>query len=410
MRFQKSSVIHITRFLILFFLLFLSGTPSATADTAQVMPKGMHRVELQNKFWFPITERYDTRGDKQDLGAVFSMPLGSDGFPALAAVEKAAGMTPGSATLGSTDVDLTMHYNDLILYYQYGLTEKLTIGTEIPYYWQWTDVKQATVNTENASIGINPDSSGPPLIPLADGGIADGNLAMEMLQEQLRGMGYQRLENWSDQGFGDILGGFRYQYLNQSPYRLAVTAGITLPTGQIDDADNLADIEFGRGSWGFFVNSNSDYTGIRDLTLNATFRYDHYLAHSQTRRIPTGAGAVLSPVKESVDVQLGDKVEVELSSIYTFTDALSAEFLYRYKYQWDDSITGSGQFNYDLLAEDTFKEEHVGRVGLSYSTLSAFAAGTFFLPMVASIEYRDRFAGKNVSVSRYIRIKAAFFF
>lgn len=396
--------------LLFFFCISLASASSVLADTARTMPKGLYRIELQNKFWFPITERYDTEGDKKDLGAAFSMPLNSSGFSALGAVEEAAGMTPGSGSLGTTDIDLTMHYNDLILYYQYGLTDKLTIGAEIPYYWQWTDVKRATVNTRDATIGINPTGNGPPLLPLTQGGVANGDLAMEMLQGQLQGMGYQRLADWSDQGFGDILAGARYQYFEQPSWRLAVTGGLTFPTGKMDDADNLTDIEFGRGAWGFFVHSNNDYTGIPDLTINLTFRYDHYLTNSQDRHIPSAAGVFLSGEKEDVDVQLGDKVEAEISAIYYFTDALSAECLYRYAYQGDDSISGHSNRDYSMLAEDSSREEHVGRTSLSCSTLAAFRQGTFFLPLVTSIEYRDRFAGSNLSVSRYIRFKVALFF
>jgi len=199
---------------------------------------------------FQLPQGYNTDGQKIDLGSAYTVSLDSNGLAALAALEKAAGMASGSASLGHTDIDMTMNYNDVILYYQYGLTDKLTIGAEIPYYWQWTDVKRATVNTENATVGFNPSGQDPLFLPIAAGGVVDGDMAMELLQGQLEQLGYQRIEDWSDNGFGDIRAGFRYQYLENNPYRLAVTGGLTLPTGAVDDPDSFVDIEFGEGGLG----------------------------------------------------------------------------------------------------------------------------------------------------------------
>ncbi len=400
----------LSSFLTIYCLICILSLQKSSADTAQVMPRGMHRVELQNKFWFPITQGYNTDGQKIDLGSAYTVSLDSNGLAALAALEKAAGMASGSASLGHTDIDMTMNYNDVILYYQYGLTDKLTIGAEIPYYWQWTDVKRATVNTENATVGFNPSGQDPLFLPIAAGGVVDGDMAMELLQGQLEQLGYQRIEDWSDNGFGDIRAGFRYQYLENNPYRLAVTGGLTLPTGAVDDPDSFVDIEFGEGAWGFFVHSNNDYTGISNLILNLTLRYEHYLTSSQDRRMPESATSFLSVRTESIRVQLGDKVECEISSVYNFSEAVTAELMYRYAYQGDDSVSGGSDYDYSVFSEDTFREEHVGRIGLSYSTIPAFKRDDFGLPLVASVEYRDRFAGKNVSVSRYIRLKVAIFF
>lgn len=399
-----------TVFLFTFINVLLVFNGMSFADNAQVMPKGMHRAELQNKFWFPITQGYTSEGEKVDIGSAYTAPLDSNGIAALAALENAAGMSPGSATLGHTDIEMSFNYNDLILYYQYGVTDKLTVGTEIPYFWQWTDVKRATVNTDNATVGINLSGQGSPLLPIGAGGTANGDMAMEMLQGQLQQLGYQRIEDWDASGFGDIRAGFRYQYLQQNPYLLAVTGGVTIPTGAVDDPDSFVDIEFGEGAWGLFVHSNNDYTGISNLVLNLTLRYEHYLTGSQDRRMPESSASFLSARKESIRVQLGDKVECELSSTYNFSEAISMDLMYRFAYQADDSVAGATNYDYSVFSKDTFREEQVGRVGLSYSTIPAFKRDEFALPLVTSIEYRDRFAGKNVSVSRYIRLKVAIFF
>lgn len=86
------------------------------------------------------------------------------------------------------------------------------------------------------------------------------------------------------------------------------------------------------------------------------------------------------------------------------------ELMCRHSYQSDDSIYGATDYDYSVLAIDSFKQEQVGRAGIFYSTIPAFQKDGFALPLVTSLECRDRFAGKNVSVSRYIRVKVAVFF
>ncbi len=365
---------------------------------------------MQNKYWLPINEGYDKDGHARELGSVFTTSLDNRIISDLSQLETATGMEPGSATLGTTDIDLTMHYYDVILNYQYGVTDRLTIGAEIPYYWQWTDVNRATVNTDSATVGINFDSQGPPLLPLASGGVADGDMVMELVQAQLENMGYKRIENWSDKGFGDIKAGIRYQYLDKSPWRLAITTGITIPTGEVDNIDNLVDIEFGEGAWGGFIHFNNDYSGFEKLTLNATFRYEHYLPFSQSRRIPESPGSFLASSTQSVDVQLGDKVELEFAGNYLLTEAISLEAQYRYAYRFEESLEGSADYDYGFLEEDSYQEEQVVIIGFCISPLPPFQKNEIPLPFTVTLDYRNRFAGKNVLATSYIRLLLALFF
>ena len=63
--------------------------------------------------------------------------------------------------------------------------------------------------------------------------------------------------------------------------------------------------------------------------------------------------------KESVDRNLGDKIELEFSAKYQFIDGLSAQVLYKYGYKFEDKISGNQGFNYESLEDETDYTEHI---------------------------------------------------
>ena len=75
--------------------------------------------------------------------------------------------------------------------------------------------------------------------------------------------GYERFETWSDNGIGDIILGGRYQYFKNDQWRLAFTGGVSMPTGDADNPDNLLDMPFGTGTWGLVFQFQNDYIVIR---------------------------------------------------------------------------------------------------------------------------------------------------
>jgi hypothetical protein len=111
----------------------------------------------------------------------------------------------------------------------------------------------------------------------------------------------------------------------------------------------------------------------------------------------------ISPVKEQVDRNLGDKVELEVEGKYELAPGFNASLLYRYGFSFKDSVSGSGSYDYSSLEQETNITEHVGIAGISYSTLPRYLEKKFPVPMTVSLSYRDRFAGSNNTLkSSYI--------
>ena len=114
------------------------------------------------------------------------------------------------------------------------------------------------------------------------------------------------------------------------------------------------------------------------MVLNGTFRYELKLPDEEVLRVPEG---------------------------------FSVSLLYEYGFGLKHDISGDRGFAYASLEDETDYTEHVGVIGLSYSTIPLFKAKRFPIPLVASISYRKRFAGSNnVLKSEYIGFGLQIFF
>lgn len=107
---------------------------------------------------------------------------------------------------------------------------------------------------------------------------------------------------------------------------------------------------------------------------------------------------------------MGDKFEIETEGIYDFFDGLSFSLLYKYAHKFKNHVSGNRGFNYESLEDETNFQEHVGIVGLWYSTFPLYLAKKFPIPMIAGLSYRDRFAGTNLLKTQYISLSLAIYF
>jgi len=410
-------------------LFFCHLMPSASyPDSAEVLPKGRFRFGVDGKFYFPIDERYDPDGDTEDVAADYNRTLDSRVFPDLQLVEIGFGMPPGSANIGDSVISFEYGFQIFEFSFQYGITDKLTAGIMIPY-WKAKSHVNAVLDTSNATVGLNPFFGmpgdpflGAPIVPTALGGVPLTTQQAQLLigpgldidvdgTIDIPGYGYEPVKSWSKNGFSDIEAGFRYQYLKTENFRLAFTGGVRFPTGEVDDPDILTDYGLGSGAYALLFHFNHDYIGIKNLVLNGTFRYELYLPDKEKKRVPDDPNQPLTTNEEKVDRNLGDIIELEVSGTYEFLEGLNLWLLYQFGYAMKDHISGDMGFNYDSLEDESRQTEHIGIIGLSYSTIPLFIKKKFPLPLTANVYYRNRFAGSgNVFKSQYIGLMLAVYF
>jgi hypothetical protein len=425
---KKASRLRVTVCLLTCFL-SLGFIGSSYADDAEVLPKGVWTVSVENKYYLPIKERFTHSGGVEDVATDYNADLNSAIFPELGAIEEGFMLPPGSGSLGNTVVSLKYKFNILDNIIAYGITDKLTIGVKIPYRWSRTDVN-AKLDASTATLGKNPyfgtpgdPFGGAPFVPLTYGGIPlttddiqnllGGGLIING-QLAVPGYGFKRFASWSDSSFEDIQAGLKYQYLKTAEWRLAFTAGVRFPTGKKDDPDNLVDFASGSGAWGLLFRSHNDYTGIKNLVFDATLRYDHIFPVSQTMRL-TDIHHPLTRNEGVVENQLGDVVEVETSATYEFLKGTSLCLLYKYGHEFKSNVSGKSlaltAAEVSALEEQTDYDEHVFVATLSYTTLPLYMEKKFSFPITAFLSYRNRFAGTNNEFkSQYVSLGVQVYF
>ncbi len=398
------------------------------ADSAAVLPKGRASFGLDYLYYFPATKRFDPNGNAVDIASgINGRSLDSTIFPQLAVLNPF--VPGGDASIGDAFVTFKYRYDVLDYGFLYGITDRLTAGIDIPYYWGRNDVR-ASLNSgpgSSANVGLRVGSPvGPcaaPILPLTCPNSRP--FTTEDVQQLLGpglpgipGFGYKPVENFSANGFGDVSVAAKYQYLRTQDWELAVTGGVRFPTGRADDPDNLSDVFWSSGAYALLFRSHVDYAisnlwrevsarpadsakvlGAGDLILDFTFRYDLVLPDTTTLRGATPEDPI-SNVRDRVHRDLGDRFEFEVSALYypPILRGLSLSALYKYGFKLKDHLYGPAGFPNQAQEQDTDSTEQLYIVRANYSTLPLYLEKRFPIPLLISIYYRDRFAGSGPQV------------
>src|SRR5258706_5113096 len=135
----------------------------ALADDAQVLPKGVFRAGLESNFYLNVDKRYNPDGKKEDLAVDYNEKnLNSSVFPALRLVETGFGMPAGTASIGESKVSFEYGFQILKFKLQYGVTDRISVGVNIPY-WSMTNQVKAQLDPTSPTVRKNP------FVPVAPG-------------------------------------------------------------------------------------------------------------------------------------------------------------------------------------------------------------------------------------------------
>ncbi len=410
--------------LVLFCLQEITGV--LFAESAAVLPKRRTFFDINNKTYFEINKRFDPDGNQEDIAVNYNGVIDSSFFPDLKLLEAVPAFAPfAPANLGEAKVDFTMNSreNDFVL--AHGLTDKLQIGISWKYYWVKNKVK-ADMDNSNATWGKN-GFTGSGFAPLVVPGTTP--ITTEDMQSILQGgldingdgdtndpgeagFGYRRFKTWQGEGMGDISLKLKYQYLKNDNWRLATKFTVTLPTGKLDDPDNLTDYRpYALGTQSYGIDLYNDFVGIKNNVFNLSLGYTYFYSDKQRLRVLNDVNQPLASETEKVKRQFGNAFRVGVSDSFTLFKGFSINASYDLSYREKTRISGNRGLNYKSLEDETRATSHIALVGASYSTVPLFLEKKFPVPFTAYIQYRDRFAGaNNVFRSRYVRFGLTFYF
>ena len=376
------------------------------ADNAAVLPAGTSRVFGDFYHYLPTTERYNPDGEREALAYPFTnAALDSNVLTNLAPLDPLVG---GTASIGDVSVRYEYDIDVLDAGFNYGLTDKLTVGFHVPYYWIKNNV-DASFDSSNANVGLNP-GTGACCIPISAGGIPmDTDDVQNLISSEY---GFSAIETWSGQGIGDIELGAKYRFFLKKSSAFAMTGGLRLPTGRADDPDDLTDVAWSYGNYALLLRLHYDYKVSNlwnkqpsqlsqivpapgDVIFNTTFRYDYMLPDKKIKRVGDTPDDLFTNNREEVSRKLGDLFNIEVSGKYQITDAIAFSALYTFGFKLKDNISGNMGYNYESLEAHTDARQQVITLRASYSTLPAYRKTRSGIPLIFSIAYRNRFDGRG---------------
>jgi len=376
------------------------AVPTARAEDARVLPKGVSRASLEGQFYFPVDQRYGADGHVEDVAVDYNTTLDSTVF---------AGVLPAGAVLGDSVVDIEYDFRIVEFTYAYGVTNRFALGVKVPYWWVKNKVDAEVVaDATNANVGIG---TGGNIVSVLDPTF-DHFITTAEVQALLGSVyGYQPVESWSRHGFSDIEVGGRYQYLKSDDWRLAFTGAVRLPSGKVNDPDNLMAYPFGQGAYALLFHANNDFTGWDRVLMNVTLLYEWVLPDKEVRRVPDDVNLPITMNREKVKRNLGDHYGLDVTGTVAVTEPLSVFARYKLKASGRDHVSGGMGFAYESLEQETAWREEVYYVGMTYSTLPRYMRTRSGVPWAATLQYRNRFDGRNnVLKSRYVSATVQLYF
>ena len=127
-------------------------------DDAWLLPVGVVRTSLQTRF-FGASDRFNSNGDRESLGAPFAGLLGAAQFPTLASlnddIRAASGVQTFAAILGKAAADVRRNQAMVPLSVEIGVTPRVMARVFAPFFTGLQDIAWQ-LDGNAASIGLNP--------------------------------------------------------------------------------------------------------------------------------------------------------------------------------------------------------------------------------------------------------------
>jgi hypothetical protein len=394
----------------------------AYPEDARVLPKGRSRFSMTMVASAGIDSQYNGSGDVESIAGRYSMQLNAGNLSRIApALRPLVGMLNNSAPnagnaldAGYLDLGATAYRQQFVFVEQYGLTDRLSVGIQVPVIRGQINVTKNLTGTNNArslSDQYVPDSA----TDAKDGLRTVADVSIPMLEAELAKLGYAPVASSDKSGLGDIAFGGRYAYRQDERVVGSVQLGMTAPTGATPKPNELVAMPFGEGAWDVGAAHLFQWSPAPWLILGQGIHYTYKLANTQRARVPDDSSDVLPGPDSEREVRrkLGDKAFATLSLDWK----PSTELMFGTQYEWYWRMRD--RF-YELAGPATGRELEAMASGIhytetlsfqfTYSTIDLFLKGKFPVPANVLLSYNHTTRGKNSPVARYATAELAMFF
>lgn len=429
----------------IFFAMMTGYAKFAFSEDARVLPKGIGRFSFVYAQTGDINSQFDAGGGRESLTNSYDVQLNAanlksvdpNGLGKLIAALNAlpmkynansgkgnaysglTGATGQGQSIGdSVDLGTLVPSADVMetrynMGFQYGLTDRLTIGFNIPIVKVTTQLN-GQINGPNTAQSLQQAFQNDAVLSQPLQQLSSVNVAQirTLVQQQA---GYNVPQTTNQSGLGDVIFGGRYNYY-KSRYETVISsfqAGLSLPTGGLKDPTTPTQVDLGNGAFGIGVAHIFNYSPLNWLTLSNGLHYTHFLpAHRNLIVSDPNSGELLPPTSDEQNVwmQLGDRYEVNLGISAQVTRAISLNTSYDWWWKKQDQYAGtSAPQDYTALSFETNEFTETVQAGVSWSSIEAFKRKQFPVPCDVAFNVYVPTTGRNAVISPYGTLEFALY-
>ncbi|MDE3270154.1 MAG: hypothetical protein OYH77_07710 [Pseudomonadota bacterium] len=402
----------------------LIALPLQALENAQVLPKGVRRVNIKT-VQLDLGTEYDANSNVVPLAAplqkkitfedVLKTKQGLDDT-LLRAFLRENGL-PTDQELGELTADLRGRVRVYAPVIAYGLTPRITIAVAMPYYSARTETQVGyRANDDNAQHFINLLAD-PKYNKVASAREAYENFSNGVagLEAKLRDNGYEELGAWEKHGLGDMQFAVKSKLYGEDGSRvhLANLSGFVAPTGLVDSPDILTDISFGDGSWDFFSGLMCDQQLGMGITLNQYAKLTYQAPARRVLRMKT-ADESLAVERRSIAYKLGNKLDAGLSVQFAHDLGIELGLGYIYARKGADRYDAPSEEAALELAKDSNLQSSSIEVKMGYSSVPAFRRKEMPVPFSVGLQYQQLVealvANRNVPNTKMLTLDVNLYF
>ncbi|HRK06244.1 MAG TPA: transporter [Pseudobdellovibrionaceae bacterium] len=396
-----------------------AGSLSApfTFDSAGMLPAGVRSVRVLG-YTTEIERKWDGHGGYRALASGFNKAVNfQDLIEAEAEASdraqlkgylqaKSIGVTQ---EVGEAEGQVNARATATVPVLAYGLSERWTLAAIVPVVY--TQVNVSTGWRSNSDFQT-----------LLDGLSKEGQHAKKMsFQERLHnvvatkvaGYNYAPLADQQNQEIGDVSLGVKHLLHKDDDVAWVMAARVVAPTGRISDPNKVVDVAPGDGQWDVGVSTTAEWRISPRWSSIASAGYMHQMASEKSKRIPFRRNETLTPdVDTRVTEKLGDMLSSSAGVKYQPVDAWSIGLQYSLQYKGPDVYRGSAYEaeRYEWMSTDTEQELQSAQAGVTYSTIPAFRAGQFLIPLETTLSLASTLGGRNTGKVDLLAWELALYF
>lgn len=389
-------------------------------ESAKVLPKGIRNVQFLDSR-IDAVKKYNNNGNTVPLGDALNKKVtwgkSIEGKKDLYERAKLRGLLKDNnidenEQIGETTGVVNAAVEARVPVIAYGVTSKLTMALVVPYVT--TDIQidtgfkaknnlskfsqkilQEKLNSEHKANKVRNDT-------------------LTAIDIKLRDNNYKKLSESEGRRtrLGDIRLISKYLLNDTESYKGGLKVELTAPTGEPTDPDKAVDIPSGDGQWDIGLGYTAEYTLNKSFSLLGFAGYTVQLETETEKRIPEESDSKVTPDKEKLTQDLGDRWMTQAGVTYSFLQGASVTTALTYQKKERDQYKGKEYeaHRYNWLESDTNQEMYSSTVALGYSTIELFRQKRFPAPVQAGLIYTNVFEGKNVVKDEVVAMQLSLFF